>query len=433
MPTTRVGVDDEAEAAADVTATRENTLADGSRRGAHGRELPLGVIETKLIPPALRPGTVTRDDLLGRLNRAKTSAVLGVFAPAGYGKTTLLAQLMAREKRPVAWVSVDEGDSDPVVLLSHIAVAVDRAIPLAPSLFAILPSPGPFEASAIHRVCSELSTLPEHVLVLDDIHLVSGGFSADAVAALALHVGQGSQVVLSGRSSVGLPLARLRAAGQLTEVGAADLALDAAETSYVLEHAGNNIAPDDATLLTRSTEGWAIAVYLAARSPSVSARTNDALAAFSGEDRDVVDYVRSEFLEALSPPDVRFLTKTAILERLCGPLCDAVLQTTGSAIALEEFEQSNLNVVPLDRNREWYRYHHLFRDALRSELVRREPDAVQALHRRAAAWFDSNGDKMAAVEHALAAGGHRSCGEPYRATCPRTRAQRTGRDDPSVA
>jgi len=360
------------------------------------------VIETKLIPPPLRSGVVARGDLLDRLTGSMSASVVGVFAPAGCGKTTVLAQLIAREQRPVAWVCVDERDDDPVVLLLHVAVAVDRVLRLTPAVFGLLASPGRFEPSAIYRVCSELSTLPEHVLVLDDVHLVSGTFSRDALATLALGVGQGSQIVLSGRSSEGLPIAQLRAAGRLLEIGAADLALDVAETRAVLGHAGVSVTADDAALLASRTEGWAIAVYLAALSLGASATMNDALAAFSGEDRYVVDYVRSEFLEGLPPPEVRFLTATAILDRLCGPLCDAVLQTTGSARKLEELERSNLNVVPLDRTREWYRYHHLFRDALRSELVRRDPAVLPALHRRAAAWLEGNGEAVAAVEHALA-------------------------------
>ncbi len=191
---------------------------------------PLSVIETKLIPPPLRAGTVVRGELLDRLTAAKGSSVVGIFAPAGYGKTTLLAQSIAREQRPVAWVSLDAGDNDPVVLLSHVAVAVDRLLPLTPALFAMLSSPGTFEPSTIQRVCAELSALPEHVLVLDDVQLVSGSFGRDAIAALALSVGEGSQTVLSGRSVEGLPIARLRATGRLLEIGAADLALDAAET-----------------------------------------------------------------------------------------------------------------------------------------------------------------------------------------------------------
>jgi LuxR family maltose regulon positive regulatory protein len=382
-------------AGASVSATRATAEA-------RGQAPVLGVIETKLIPPSLRPGTVTRSDLLGRLTGAKASSVVGIFAPAGYGKTTLLAQSVALEQRPVAWVSVDEGDNDPVVLLSHVAVAVDRLFPLTPELLGMLASPGPFERRAIHRVCSELSTLPEHVLVLDDIQLVSGSSSRDAIAALALYVGPGSQIVLSGRDSDGLPIARLRTTGRLLEIGAADLALSDAETRAVLKQSRVSIDADDAALLAQRTEGWAIAVYLAAQSVGASGTMSAALASFSGEDRYVVDYVRSEFLARLAPADVRFLTETAILGRLCGPLCDAVLETTGSARKLEELERSNLNVVPLDRTREWYRYHHLFRDALRSELMHREPEAVPALHLRAAAWFASNGQPVAAVEHALA-------------------------------
>jgi LuxR family maltose regulon positive regulatory protein len=241
-------------------------------------------------------------------------------------------------------------------------------------------------------------------VVLDDVHVVSGSFSRDAIASLALHAAPGSQVVLSGRASDGLPIARLRASGRLLEIGAADLALDETETRGVLKQAGVSVSAGNAALLSQRTEGWAIGVYLAALSLASSATMEETLAAFTGEDRYVVDYVRSEFLGGLAPPDVRFLTETSILDRLSGPLCDALLQRTGSAHKLEELERANLNVVPLDRTREWYRYHHLLRDALRSELVRRHPAAIPALHRRAAAWLADNGEPIAAVDHALAAG-----------------------------
>ena len=392
-----------------MSASRSSSgVVTGSATHATGGDrrlaAPLEVIETKLIPPPLRPGTVTRSDLLGRLVGAKASSVVGIFAPAGYGKTTLLAQSLAHEQRPVAWVSLDEGDNDPVVLLSHIAVAVDRLVPLSHALFAMLASPGPFELATIQRVCSELGALPEHVLILDDVQSVSEPFSRDAIAALVLHVGQRSQVILSGRDSSGLPIARLRAAGRLLEISAADLALDDGEIREVLEQSDVSVAADDAALLARRSEGWPIGVYLAAQSVGAGGTMRGALAFFSGKDRFVVDYVRSEFLAALAPADVRFLTETAILDRLCGPLCDALVKTTGSARKLEELERSNLNVVPLDRTHEWYRYHHLFRDALRSELMRREPEAVPELHRRAAAWLEGNGEPVAAVEHALAGG-----------------------------
>jgi len=389
-----------------MNATSEEAVAFASRKSGRTRDrvLQAGVIETKLVAPPVRPGTVVRGELLDRLTRSTASPVLGVFAPAGYGKTTVLAQFVARESRPVAWVSLDEGDNDPVVLLLHVAAAIDRVCALTPALFALLSSPGPFEPSAIYRVCSALSTAPEHVLVLDDVHLVSGPLSCDAIAALALHVGPASLLVLSGRGTEGLPIARLRGAGRLVEIGAGDLALDEAETRGVLEHAGVSASADDVAQLSRRTEGWAIGVYLAALSLGGSATMDDALAVFTGEDRYVVDYVRSEFLDGLAPDEVRFLTETAILDRLSGPLCDAVLQTTGSARKLEALERSNLNVVPLDRTREWYRYHHLFRDALRVELERRAPAAPRTLHRRAAVWLEGNGEMVSAVEHALAAG-----------------------------
>jgi LuxR family maltose regulon positive regulatory protein len=361
-------------------------------------------METKLVAPLVRPGTVARGELVDRLTAATASSVAGIFAPAGYGKTTLLAQSVAREQRPVAWVSLDDGDNDPMVLLLHVVVAIHRMLPLPPGLFALLSSPGPFEPIVIHRVCSELSMLGEHVLVLDDVHVVSGSFSRDAIASLALHAAPGSQVILSGRGSEGLPIARLRASGRLLEIGAADLALDETETRGVLKQAGVSVSAGNAALLSQRTEGWAIGVYLAALSLASSATMDETLAAFTGEDRYVVDYVRSEFLGGLAPPDVRFLTETSILDRLSGPLCDVVLQSTGSAYKLEELERANLNVVPLDRTREWYRYHHLLRDALRSELVRRDAAAIPALHRRAAAWLADNGEPIAAVDHALAAG-----------------------------
>ena len=226
----------------------------------------------------------------------------------------------------------------------------------------------------------------------------------NTIAELALHLPPGWQFALASRAKVPLPTARLRAQGRIVEVGAEDLAMSPQEASWLL--AGAGVKPDAASTgeLVQRTEGWPTGLYIAALAIRAGIRQSEAGFTFTGDDRFMGDYLRSELLDHVSDSEVSFLTRTAVLDRMCGSLCDAILGDTGSGRVLEQLESRNLLVIPLDRRREWYRYHHLFRELLQAELQRREPDLVRDLRVRAAAWYEANAMPEAAIEHAQAAG-----------------------------
>lgn len=364
------------------------------------------VIPSKLAIPVERPGHVHRTALVNRLRTARNARLVSIAAPAGYGKSTLLAQWAARDRRPFAWVSVDHRDNDPVVLLTHVAAAVDGIEALDPGVFRSLAAgEGSIWATPLPRLAAALNSLQAPlVLVLDDVHELHERDCLDALSALALHVSSGSQLVLAGRSEAGVPIAKIRAGGGLLEVGHAQLALSDSEAYALLRGAGLEVDEADAGELNSRAEGWAAGLYLAVLSLRSGPTAPSTAASFAGDDRFVSDYFRSEHLSHVSPKQRRFLTRSALLYRMSGPLCDAVLERTDSARMLDSLEQANLFVVALDHRREWFRYHHLFRDMLRSELEHREPELVAELNRRAAAWSVENGEPECAIEYAAAAG-----------------------------
>jgi LuxR family transcriptional regulator, maltose regulon positive regulatory protein len=367
------------------------------------------LIESKLHPPWLRPGIVARTDLVERLLAAPAGAVVCLVAPPGYGKTTLLAQWAQRRGDRAGWVTVEPHDNDPAVLLTYLAEALDRITPLDPDIFPILASPATqVPAAVVPRLAAAMSTPTEPILlVVDHVELLDNRQCLDALAQLAAQLSGGSQLALASRTRPRLPLGRLRGQGRLMELGAAELAMDPREARALLEGTEVGLATAQAAELHRRTEGWPAGLYLAAlalQGPGTAPDTPDAEVAFAGDDRFIVDYLNSELLSRLPSGQVSFLTRTAVLDRICGPLCDAVLDTTGSAEVLETLAGSNLLLVPLDRRREWYRYHQLFRDLLRAELERREPELIPELHRRAAAWCEANGLEETAIDHARAAG-----------------------------
>jgi LuxR family maltose regulon positive regulatory protein len=352
---------------------------------------------------------VARTDLVERLLAASAGAVVCVVAPPGYGKTTLLAQWAQRKGDRVAWVTIDPHDNDPSVLLTYLAVALDRVAPIDFKTFQILASPTDhIPPAVVSRLAAAMSAMTEPVdLVLDQVELLDDRQSLDALERLAVQLSGGSQLVMASRRRPRLPLGLLRTQGRLVEVGTADLAMNVAEARALLEGAEVRLAKEHAVELHRRTEGWPAGLYLAAlwlQAAGTALGTRDASVAFAGDDRFIVDYLNSELLSRLPAGQVSFLTRTAALDRMCGPLCDAVLHTTGSAKVLESLAGSNLLVVPLDRRREWYRYHYLFRDLLRAELERREPELIPHLHRRAAAWCEANGLEETAIDHARAGG-----------------------------
>jgi len=360
------------------------------------------------VAPKLRPhlGTdaqVPRAVLLDHLEASTRTPVAAVLAPPGYGKTTLLAQWAARDPRAFGWLTLDRRDNDPSLLLRSLAAAVDRIEPVGWETLDALDAPGAPDVDAVlPRLGSALSlaALPA-VLVLDDVHLLHNRVCLDAVTRLIDYLPPGSQLAVAGRGEPPLPLARLRAEGRMVEIGPEDLAMDAAEAHALLAQGDIDLARVDVAEVVRRTEGWPVALHFAALSLGAGGRRAAPLA---GDDRFLVDYVQSELLSGLPPRVVSFLTRCSVLERLSGPLCDAVLATTGSADLLESLARSNLLVAPLDRRRQWYRLHRLFRELLGSRLERREPALAVELNRRAAEWCEDNGLPESAVEYAIAAG-----------------------------
>ncbi|HEX5524714.1 MAG TPA: LuxR C-terminal-related transcriptional regulator, partial [Pedococcus sp.] len=359
----------------------------------------------KLGAPTIRPGTVAKQDVIERL-RASRLPFATVIAPAGYGKTTLLAEWSERDPRPFAWVALDGRDDDGVLFLRYIAAAIHRVEPVAPEVFDALSGPGAsIWSTGVPRVGGALATLEGPlVLVLDDLHTIGNPSCLDVVAALCEYVPSGSQIVIASRETPALPLARWRTRGWLQEIGVADLRLDEQEAQALLRGAGVELDAAQVADLTERTEGWPAGLYLAALSLQAGAPGTARVETFTGEDRLVADYFRFELLSRLPEAEARFLMQTSVLDRMCGGLCDAVLQITRSASTLESLERSNRFVVPLDRRGEWYRYHHLFGQLLRNELKRSDPEAVAELNRRAMAWCTANNLAEEAVRYGHAAG-----------------------------
>jgi LuxR family transcriptional regulator, maltose regulon positive regulatory protein len=384
----------------------EYAVRDRSRRPRRAGAPVLELLTSKLRPPQIRPGTVVRSLLIERLANRDAYPIVSVVAPAGYGKTTLLSQWVERNSQAFAWVSVDEKDNDPKVLLTYVAEALDAVEPISARVFDALTSPGSsVPGSVVPRLCSAFASMTSPVvLVLDDVHVLQNSECRAALPVLAENLPNGSRLVLAGRDQPPLRIARLRAEGKILEIGPGDLALTTAETSSLLRNEDLALAEDLVAELYQRTEGWAAGLYLAALYLKEGGSLPRAAVSFSGQDRFIHEYVEAEFLARLSHQKRAFLTQTAVLERMCGSLCETVLDVAGSAVMLEELARSNLLLVPLDRRGEWYRYHHLFRDMLLAELQRREPGLMPELRRRAAGWCLRNGLPEEALEYSIAAG-----------------------------
>jgi LuxR family maltose regulon positive regulatory protein len=377
--------------------------------GSERTALPFDVLESKLVVPPGRPQHVSRTALVNRLRAAGAFPVVLVTAPAGYGKTRLLAQWAERDARPFAWVTLDERDNDPFVLLKHVAAAFDRIEPLNASVLEAFDGPQATVWDAVApRLSAELSarTSPS-VIVLDGVDALDSTDSLEAIGILIGSTPRGSMIALSSRALPKVLIASLRVAGPLLEIGTYELGLSRREIELMLRASGVVLDETELAGLTHRTEGWAAGIHLAA----IASREDDDehgepvdLTRLTGDDRLIADYLRSEYLARLTPRLRRFLTRTAVLERMCAPLCNAVLKSKGSALELETVAQANLFLVRLDHRRGWYRYHHLFRDVLLRELAEQEPDLVPVLHRRAAAWYEAHLDPESALLHAHAAG-----------------------------
>ena len=366
------------------------------------------LLATKLHAPRTLPGFVVRPRLLERLAEGIARALVLVCTPAGFGKTTLLADWARGGQRPVAWLSLDDADNDPARFWRHAAAALDRVCPgVAEPVAALLgpPPPRSFEG-LVTTLLNELDGVAEEVvLVVDDYHLIQAPPVHQSLGFLLEHLPGSLRLVVASRADPPLPLARLRARGQLAELRERDLRFSPEEAAALLR---TTVAPDlpqaAVAALADRTEGWVAGLQLAAL--SLQGRTNIAafVAGFSGSHRYVLDYLTQEVLDR-QPQELRgFLLETSVLERLSGPLCEAVTGRADSQELLEQVERANLFLVPLDEVRGWWRYHHLFADLLRARLAQEQPERLPGLHRAAAAWGEQHGLVDDAVRHALAAG-----------------------------
>jgi LuxR family transcriptional regulator, maltose regulon positive regulatory protein len=372
------------------------------------------LLTTKLRAPRARPNLVARPRLRDVLAAGEGSALTLVSAPAGFGKTTLLGEWSEDHseggERSVAWLSLDETDNDPVRFLTYLVSAL-RTVEegIGEGVLASLrsPQPAPIKA-AVGALVNELAELPREItVVLDDYHLISSEPVHDATSFLLEHLSENAHLVVSGRMDPPLPLSKLRARNQMTEIRAADLRFTTEEaTAFLGDVMGLALSAADVSALEEVTEGWVAALQLAAISMRHREDVSGFVEAFSGSNRHVLDFLAEEVLER-QPRDVRgFLLTTSVLESMSAPLCDALTGRNDGQGMLERLERENLFVVPLDDERRWYRYHHLFADVLRSRLQREQPERIRELHRRAAAWYERNGWTSEAVRHALAAQEH---------------------------
>jgi len=361
--------------------------------------------ESKLRPPAVRPGVVPRPRLEPFREAAAESRLVLVAAPAGYGKSTLVAEWSSRDPRVTAWVHLDRSDNDPVVLLSEIAAALERSGPAPDRLLEELSRRRPRIAEvALPLLAAELEERVPLALVMEDTHLVSAEKSLAILAFLADRVPPGSQLTLVARGEPGVPLGRLRASGDLVEIGPGLIALDAEETRAVAASGGLELTTEAAEALRERTEGWAAAVVLAALFLHGREDAVERAATLSGGQQHIADYLLEEVLKSQPDELTTFLLGTSVLERMTAPLCNAVLRVDNAGESLEALVRSNAFVIPLDDRREWYRYHHLFGDLLRAELERRDPDLLRLYLVRAASWCEVYGNPDEAFNYAHGCG-----------------------------
>ncbi len=385
------------------------------------------LLVTKLYKPPPRPNGVPRPSLITRMNEGLHRKLTLIAAPAGFGKTTLVGTWVAGCGRPVAWLSLDKEDNNPARFLTYLVAAVRTVAPAVGEgvLGALQSAQPPPTESLLTAFLNDMATLPDPVvLVLDDYHVIEARPVDSALTFLLEHLPSQIHVVIATREDPQLPLARLRARDQLTELRAADLRFTPAEAARFLEQVmGLDLSTDDIAALDARTEGWIAGLQLAALSLQGHHAPASFIASFTGSNRFILDYLAEEVLER-QPDEVRaFLIQTSVLERICAPLCDAVLGGSGDAAPqtggprlissqdmLEKLERSNLFIVPLDDERRWYRYHHLFADLLRQRLSQSSTASLggevvdaDALHRRASHWYEDNGLELDAFHHAVVA------------------------------
>ena len=378
------------------------------------------ILATKLYIPPPRSKIVLRSRLIERLNEGLSSGckLTLISASAGFGKTTLVSEWVAGCQRPVAWLSLDEGDNDPVRFLTYLVAALQTlalsevegiASNIGAGVLAVLQSPQPPAIESIlTALLNEIAAIPDHfILVLDDYHVIDSKHVDNVLTFLLEHLPPQIHLVIATREDPHLPLARLRARSQLTELRAADLRFTPSEAAEFLNQVmGLNLSAEDITALETRTEGWIAGLQLAAISMQGHQDAASFIKSFTGSHHFVLDYLIEEVLHR-QPVEVQtFLLRTSILDRMCGPLCDSVLgspsasgqETVSAQETLEYLEHANLFIVPLDNERRWYRYHHLFAELLRQRLGK--PKEFAEFHLRASQWHEENGDLGAAFHHA---------------------------------
>ncbi len=368
------------------------------------------LLETKLHVPRWRRSLVARPRLNERLSRGAESALTLVSAPAGFGKTTLLAEWLtvaAAGGRSVAWLSLDQRDNDPMLFWTYLVAALNTGAPgVGAGALSLLQPPQPPNEAGLIALLNDLDAITNDVvLVLDDYHVIDARDVQDGMAFLLEHLPPQIHLVIASRTDPPLPLARLRGRGELVEVRAADLRFTPGEAAAYLNGVmGLALTAADVAALEGRTEGWIAALQLAALSMQGREDTAAFIDGFAGDDRYIVDFLAEEVLQRQPEHVQHFLLQTSILDRLCGPLCDAVTGQDGGKAKLTALERGNLFLVPLDDRRRWYRYHQLFADVLHARLLDEQPDEVPELHRRASSWHEQNGEQSEAIRHALAAG-----------------------------
>jgi LuxR family transcriptional regulator, maltose regulon positive regulatory protein len=381
--------------------------------------MPTPILTTKLYVPPPRFEIVARPGLVEKLTKGLSQGckLTLISASAGFGKTTLVSTWAANCRRPVAWLSLDAGDNDPIGFLTYFAAALQRIeAKFAEALLGALQSPKPPPVESIlTTLVNEISAIAKPcIFVLDDYHIIDNQAIDDAVTFLLDHLPPQMHLVIATREDPDLPLARLRVRNQMTELRAADLRFTPDEAAEFLNRVmGLNLSAEAIAALEKRTEGWIAGLQLAAISLQGQADSAGFIKSFTGSHHFVLDYLLEEVLQQQSETMQTFLLRTAILDRLCGPLCEAVLDdpAISGQETLQQLDRANLFIVPLDNERRWYRYHHLFADLLRSRLVTRMPDQVSSLHLHSSAWFENNGLLDEAVAHSLAAGDMEQTGQ----------------------
>lgn len=369
------------------------------------------LLETKLHIPGRSDLRVPRQRLSDHLSQVGGAKVAVISAPAGFGKTTAITEWLESlpvDGRRVAWLSLDERDNDPITFWTYSVAALRTALGNefgVGSSTLMQSSRAPLDAVVATLLNELLTADTDVVLVLDDYHVITAPEIHQSVTLLLERLPSRLRVVIASRADPPLPLGRLRVGGRLVEVRAGDLRFTADETASYLERtAAATLSSIDVATLAERTEGWVAALQMAALSMQGRDDISSFIAEFAGDDRYIVDYLAEEVLDRQTDDVRQFLLRTSILDRLSGPLCDAVTEQRGGRSTLQRLERANMFLVPLDHRGQLYRYHHLFAEVLRAHLYDEDPDAAPELHRRASAWFESNGEMNESIRHALAAG-----------------------------